>query len=403
MKHVTHSIMFRCIVLLVSLCNSICAVSYGRVSHAQLIPTGSMSRWLHGQSSWSQCMCHALQNHSLPIIAFNSFATNQSCELFTNSSSPSAGYYLRNSTNSTVFVLEPTFFERIQCIRFTDTAQLMQQLQQTNTSRNITVDAPRSLALDTDLMHLIVIYNRSDGPTIQRRESTANMTIKDFSRVVTNGTFISYHQGLYYVGSNPPASLPANNFAIYNSSFNRVHNLTFVGGNFQRAVWLFNNTLMYVILRHGPNSSIAILNWHSSPADYTLNRTVPVPFESPYGLTKANDDSMIYVSNNSTMIYQMSTTTFEWSILVSNIDRAEKPMALTIDPCGYRLWVLMLGFGIRIYDRYSGMELASWNMSASYPTLYGMVLTSKYELYLIDFSKNQLIHYGSPITAQCPS
>ena len=127
-----------------------------------------------------------------------------------------------------------------------------------------------------------------------------------------------------------------------------------------------------------------------------------MPFNDTNGLTKANDDSMIYVSNNSTMIYQMSTTTFEWSVLVSNIDRAERPMALTMDPCGDRLWVLMLGFGIRIYDRYSGMELASWNMSTSYPTLYGMVLVPSHGLYLIDLSTNQLIHYGLSLTDECP-
>ncbi|CAF5229244.1 unnamed protein product, partial [Rotaria magnacalcarata] len=93
--------------------------------------------------------------------------------------------------------------------------------------------------------------------------------------------------------------------------------------------------------------------------------------------------------------------TFTWSILVPNYNSTEIPMSLAVDSCGNRLWVLMLGFGIRIYDRIYGNEIASWNMSMSYPTLYDMILTSDYELYLIDKSMNQLIHYGLSLTDQC--
>ncbi len=46
-------------------------------------------------------------------------------------------------------------------------------------------------------------------------------------------------------------------------------------------------------------------------------------------------------------------------------------------------------------------ELASWNMSISYPTLYDMILTCDYKLYLIDYSMSQLIHYGSSLQEQC--
>jgi hypothetical protein len=88
---------------------------------------------------------------------------------------------------------------------------------------------------------------------------------------------------------------------------------------------------------------------------------------------------MIYVSRNAATIYQLFTITFIWSVLVSNDNSTE----------------------MKVYDRIYENELASWNMSVSYPTLYDMVLTSAYELYLIDYSMNQLIHYSSSLKEQC--
>ncbi len=77
-------------------------------------------------------------------------------------------------------------------------------------------------------------------------------------------------------------------------------------------------------------------------------------------------------------IYQLSTITFIWSVLVPNDNKTEIPMPLFVDSCDNRLQTLRLGFGIRVYDRLYENELASWNMSISYPTLYDMILTCDY-------------------------
>jgi hypothetical protein len=122
---------------------------------------------------------------------------------------------------------------------------------------------------------------------------------------------------------------------------------------------------MCVIIQNGTNSLIAFLNWYSSPFNFTYNRTISVPFNKPYGLAKLNDDTMIYVSGNLSIIY-------------------------------YNIYLVC-----SVYDRLYENELASWNMSISYPTLYDMILICDYELYLIDYSMSQLIHYGSSLQEQC--
>ena len=177
--------------------------------------------------------------------------------------------------------------------------------------------------------------------------------------------------------------------------------MPFPTGDPQRAVWLYNDSLMCLIIQRNQSSTLVFLNWYSASLNFTYNRTVSVPFNKPYGFAKSNDDTMLYISGDTATIYQLSTLTFNWSILVPNVNSTETPMSLYIDSCGTRLWVLMLGFGIRVYDRIYGNQLASWNMSASYTTLYDMVLTPDYELYLIDNSTSQLFHYGSSLKDQC--
>jgi hypothetical protein len=56
-------------------------------------------------------------------------------------------------------------------------------------------------------------------------------------------------------------------------------------------------------IQNGTNSLITFLNWYSSLFNFTYNRTISVPFNKSYGLAKSNDDTMIYVSGNLSIIY----------------------------------------------------------------------------------------------------
>ena len=80
----------------------------------------------------------------------------------------------------------------------------MNQIQQSNTFRNTTVSNPIGLAFDSDLNKLVVTYGTSPR-FFQQRGLTGNMTGGKNSIVKTNSQPISYHEGVYYVGINPPA------------------------------------------------------------------------------------------------------------------------------------------------------------------------------------------------------
>ncbi|CAF3581690.1 unnamed protein product [Rotaria socialis] len=322
--------MFLSIFLILLIPDSIISVPYDTVSGAQLITSNIVSLWLYNQSSWSYCMCQALQYEQATIVAFNYFINYQACELIPNGSPSNGTYYMTSSSSSAIYIL----------------------------------NKPVGLALNADLNVFAITYGIERS--IQLREASKSMTAKQNTLAGANAQPISYHDGIYFAGINPPTRANPFNFYEYDSTLAPLTAMDFSEGDPQRAVWLFNNSII-----------------------------------QPYGLAKSNDDAIIYVSGNNATIYQLSTSTFMWSILVPNYNSTEIPMSLAVDSCGNRLWVLMLGFGIRIYDRIYGNEVASWNMSMPYPTLYDMILTSDYELYLIDSSMNQLIHYGLPLNDQC--
>ncbi|CAF3470655.1 unnamed protein product, partial [Rotaria sp. Silwood2] len=374
-------------------------IPYATVSEAELITVNVVTIWLYNQSSWSKCMCQALQYIQPYIVAFNIFSNNNTCQLIPNNYNTNSTFYIMSSPQSAIYFLETNFIQELKSICCSDISWLMNKIQQSNTFHAINITQPVGLALDYDLNMLILTYG--SRRSIQQREATINMTGKRNLFTKTNAQPISYHEGVYYVGINPSAPTSSYYFYSYYTNLSRIFDMPFPEGDPQRALWLYNNSILCLIIQQNQTSILAFLNWYSSPSNFTYNRTISIPFNKPYGLAKSKDDKIIYVSGDTATIYQLSTGTYTWSILVSNNDSTEIPMSLFVDSCGDRLWVLMLGFGIRVYDRIYGNELVSWNMSNTYSTLYDMVLTSGYELYLIDYSTDQLIHYGTSLKERC--
>jgi hypothetical protein len=147
-------------------------------------------------------MCLALQYESLSIIAFNNFIHNQTCQLFPTNFSSLASFYIISSVNSTFFVLSATFIYQLKSICCAEISWVMNKIQLSNTFRNATITKPVGLALDNDLSKLIVTFWNTRS--MQQRELTHNMTDGRSLFVKTNSQPISYHDGLYYVGINPP-------------------------------------------------------------------------------------------------------------------------------------------------------------------------------------------------------
>lgn len=379
------------------------AMRYGILRQTQLMSFNASIVQLENLSSLSQCLCRSQWIESMKIVALNYFS-NGTCQMFGNEFSSRTKFYLTNFSSSRVILLDETFLKRIQSICCANAPWVVTQLQRADTFRNVSIQEPYSFTMDPDRRLIFVTYQTNTSP-YQQVFSVGSFASGRNSIARTRPQPALYHDGFYYVGTDPGNSTTVSQWYIYNSTLNRFSNISFPQGTPQRAVWLANSSLMSVIVRRGRNSTLLVVNWlpSVSPFYYTLNRSIPIPVTSAYGLAKSPDDSFLYVTGDSTTIYQLSTRTWIWSILVpSNNASGEIITALAVDSCGERLWVLFSGFGLRIYDRSTGDELAAWDLSSSYPTLVDMILTDDYELYLLDSSMSQMVHVGLSLKDQCP-
>jgi hypothetical protein len=359
-------------------------ITIGSIKQAE-ISSDAPSIWLYNQSSWSQCLCYSGQYPS--AVAFNSYTSDMSCQLFSNLSS--YPFQIIDNPTVTVYLLEPLAKYSPCCSNLT---WLLTQIQSEVSSMNI--PSITGIALDTSNERLGVVAS-----TKLQLISSASVTSLNLSiHLSTNSQPITYHEGLYYVGIFPV--LIPYMFHIYSAlNLTKIGNMTFTQGGPQRIVWLFNDTLVCIIFQNVSSSSQAnFYNWPSN----TLNKSISLGISNAYGLGKASDsDQSVFITDGSYggSIWQLNTSPpYNFSRFASSATSAESPTSVTIDGCN-RLWATFVNFGIRIYDINSRSLLKALNLTSTYPALYDLVLTNQYQLYLADKTVGVLTRYGSEL--QC--
>ena len=362
------------------------SVPIGTIQQAR-IATDAPSTWLQNQSSWSRCACSSLGHPS--VVAFNWYPFNGSCQLFSNVSA--FPFDIISDVDVEVYLLEPLHRYTPCCSNLT---WLLNQLKSQITIRSI--PAVESLALDTVQNRLGVVSSAA------LQLISADLITPTYVSTTPpyNARPISYHQGLFYVGTFP-VLIPSALHIYAASNLTKVRTMNFTQGSPQRIVWLFNNTLVCILIQRGANVSLAnFYNWPSN----TLNRSVSLTIFYAFGLGKApNDDAFVYITDGGmgTNVWRLqSSSPYNFSQFASSANGAESPANLAIDGCN-RLWVAFFGFGLRVYDLSSRVMLGYWNMkNSSYnPVLLDLVLTEQYQLYLADNSAGTLTSYGSAL--QC--
>ena len=135
-----------------------------------------------------------------------------------------------------------------------------------------------------------------------------------------------------------------------------------------------------------------------------LNQTFPSNDFKSWSLNTVND-SFILLNRwtNNVPVYALkssSTISNTWSMVSLNatkVSLSEELADSIIDTCG-RLWVVVYGFGIRIYDQSATVLLANWTVSTG---LSDILFLDNYELFLSDYDGNQILHFHP--TVQCTS
>ena len=305
--------------LLLFLLVSVGGTTIGSIKQAR-ISSLAPSIWLYNQSSWSQCMCYARQDPS--VVAFNNYASNFSCQLFKNLSSFS--FQVINATNVTVYLLQPLQPYVPCCSNLT---WLLSQIKSVQTS--LSISSIRSIAFDTDRNRLGIVSSN-----IFRLVSIDSFTLLNSSTSIPTYTAAStYYQDLFYVGTYPGYN---NTFYIYSASnLTLVRKINFTEGSPQHVTWLYNETLVCILLQQ-PFSSYSIVSFYNWPS-FTLNYSVNVSITNAYGLTKAsNDDTFVYIVDASLngSVWRMKTSLpYNFTVLIGGSSILEMPTSVVIDSC----------------------------------------------------------------------
>ncbi|CAF1551786.1 unnamed protein product [Didymodactylos carnosus] len=168
----------------------------------------------------------------------------------------------------------------------------------------------------------------------------------------------------------------------------------------REVVFLRNGTVMMAAIRG--TSTIAFYNV-TSPISYTLTSTLSAP-QLPYTLCRMNDTYLLMggVTTSSplqTLSYDTTSGNWTWGTLPATIANGSNyNFQSTIDPCG-RLWLIVRGYGIRIYDSTGTQLLYSWPLSTG---LNGIVVHNNFDVYVADYTNNRTYSY-TPGIVQCTS
>ncbi|CAF1340494.1 unnamed protein product [Adineta steineri] len=338
--------------------------------------------WLLGGIVFRQ---HDELSSSIDVICF---PLNLSCQLFSNLSS--YPFQIINNSNVTVYLLQLLVQYTPCCSNLT---WLITQMKSKMNSLNIS--SITGLALDSNNNRLATVASSK----LQLVSTTSFSFVNSSINLPPGSQAISYSQDSFYVGIFPAAT-PYTLYVYSALNLTKTGNMNFTQGGPQRIIWLFNNTLVCVLTQTNP-TSVSKANFYNWPSN-TLNQSITLPIPNAYGLGKAsNNDSFVYITDGSWggNIWQLKTTSpYNFTLFATSATSSESPTSVTFDGCN-RMWAAFVNFGVRIYDINSRSLLYAWNLTSTYSTLYDIVITNQYQLYLADKTSGTLARYGSEL--QC--
>lgn len=165
-----------------------------------------------------------------------------------------------------------------------------------------------------------------------------------------------------------------------------------------------NDTLLFVTVQFS-TYALYIYNISWIPTISTsLIINLPATFERSYTLNTVNDSFVLMTSWDVNIpvyaIKSPSVTNTAWSMVPLNATKVGSGNTLgeaVADPCG-RIWVIVYGVGIRIYDQSGTILLGTWPLATG---LSNMLLLNTYELFVANYDSDFIYRFKPNI--QCTS
>ena len=127
---------------------------------------------------------------------------------------------------------------------------------------------------------------------------------------------------------------------------------------------------------------------------FVYNYSVPIPYTISWSLTKYND-TLIYLCfwRAGIPVHILWLNNSVWT--VSNLTQTKPSSSQIVTQVAFdpydRLWTVVYGYGIKIYDLMGQTLLANWSSVST--TLDTLLILDNYEIFVGDYENNYVLHY----------
>lgn len=330
--------------------------------------------------SQEDCLCLGV-----PDYAVVNYFSNRTCQLFHR---VPCAYEVRLQVQALLYFVN-AFVSLVGELCTTRLSQLMDKLNNTIPT-NINIATPRCLVID-DQGFLVTVRN---NPSFLERYDPDNLTLID--QISLSGLYqltLAFHDGAYYIGTY------FDSIVIINSTTLAIINT--IVSSYLRGPrdMIFINNGDTMIVASATNNFLVFFNRSDiTSTAYTFAYRIPFSQQHPHGLWRFND-SFFYVTSyiNNTICSYSAESNRSWTetlvVNAGSIAATGGGTHVTVDPDG-RLWFSMETGGALIYDK-QGVPLGTFNYSSV--SIYDILITGKYVIYLSSYLSNQLLRFDPQI------
>ncbi|CAF1404316.1 unnamed protein product [Adineta steineri] len=374
------------LIVLISLVVLVSSISIGQVPKARLLP-GSSNQivWLFNQVNFNAYLCNALNTYSLSqIAAFNMYSLNSTCQIIL--SLPVLSPRIISDVESTLILLHP--LTDVPCC--SDLSWLLDRIKFASQPSG-SVTQPTSISINSNNTLISTMIYEGSFVSFYRN----NLSLEGIHPLPSRYKCVTayYRRGFLFMGCNIPSELVIFKEADVKTPISQINMpLNGRGVSFAR-----NDTLIFGVSQYG-NLSIYIynINWTPNISTSIVQTFTPTSLSS-WAIDTVNDNFVLMTSwDSSTPVYAIqssSDTSNIWSRIPINATKTgstEFPGEAVTDSCG-RIWMVVYGFVIRIFDPSGTILLANWTLSTG---LSNILLLANYELFVTDYDGNSMYHFN---------
>ncbi|UJR27483.1 hypothetical protein I4U23_008768 [Adineta vaga] len=313
------------------------------------------------------------------LLALNYFSSNRTCQIFlTITYAPE----IVSSSNSTLIILQ-----MLSTPCYSNLPLLLKRIKLAQQPTSISVSNPTFLSINS-ANNLLAVMSYMGSRTLFNRKNLSSVI--NITSVGSDCAIASQNDNLFISSCDNPYSV-----RIYNETINglRLLYVLNITDNVRQVVFIENNTWLLIAFQY--LNVIQMYSVDLKTNKFIYNQSISIPYNLACTLTKHND-TLIYICfwKTGVPVHILSFNGSLW--IVSNLTVTRPSNMEIVSQVAFdsydRLWAVVYGYGIRIYDTMGQTLLASWPISSA--KLDALTILNTYEIFFGDYDNNKILHFA---------